>query len=336
MFQEVFVFSWRAPQSGGFTWAKCRSRYLMLPETDGLVPLEGTTYLTYRPLDIGIALHRELAASGPTPEGWLVFANKYGMLGRSSNSWEVLPAPGISTSPPFPVETQHDWQVVVLWLREAVRIWDMVQEDDTGGLAEVIRWEKDGVARYRPPPSVLEEFDKEDMDWPEHPNIKGYDIIGSAPGAADLRRHIPRGDLIRPATLFVHQLIHAHLWMEVGPRLVWDGKRNRTVRQDTPRSLLGAICLSFAQEVMSLRKPGKCRVCGRWFELSPVPGRSYRQTRSDRATCSTACRSKAYRERQESARQMFASRKSVKEIAKTLDCLPATVKGWVKNVRQEE
>ena len=93
--------------------------------------------------------------------------------------------------------------------------------------------------------------------------------------------------------------------------------------------------MTFAQEVMSLRKPRQCRVCGTWFELSPVPGRSLRQTRSDRETCSTACRSKAYRERQELARQLFAEGKSVKEIAKTLDCKPGAVKGWVKNVRRE-
>jgi hypothetical protein len=304
---------------------------LLLPEDDGLVPLEGTTFRTYRPLDIGIALHRELAASGAAPEGWLAFANKYGNLGCSSIRWEVLPAPGISASPPRLVETKEDWKIVVVWLREALRVWDMARDADEDGLAEVIRWKKGGVARYRPPRSVLKELGE--RDWPGKPQVKGYDIIGSAPGAADLRRRIPRGDLIRPATLFVHQLIHGHLWGEVGPQLVWDGKRNRTVRQDTPRSLLGAIYLGFAQEVMSLRKPAKCRVCGRWFELSPVPGRSYRQTRSDRATCSTACRCKAYRERQESARQMFASGKSVKEIAKALDCSPVAVKGWVQNVR---
>jgi hypothetical protein len=277
-----------------------------------------------------------LARSGADPDGWQAFANKYGYLGLRS-VWgpiQALPTPGVSTAPDHPIELQSDWRTIVVWLREAIRVWDMSQDEDEDGLAEVIQWEGEGVVHYRPPRVLLKELELD--SWTEAPTAKGRDIIGFAPGAADLRRRIPQGDLIRPAVLFVHQLIHGYLWTEVGPRLVWDGKRNRTVRQDRPRSLLGAIYLGFAQELLHLRKPGNCRVCGRWFELSPVAGRSYRQTRADRTTCSTACRSKAYRERQEEARRLFAAGKTVREVAKTLDCQIDAVKRWVKGVQRAE
>jgi hypothetical protein len=285
------------------------------------VPLDGTTWASYAPLSAGVALHRQLAESGVDPDGWLAFANRYGRL-------------GLKSVPDCAIEFQSDWRTTVVWLREAIRVWDLSQVKDEVGLAEVIRWEGEGVVHYRPSRVLLKEIELD--TWKETPDTKGQDIIGNAPGAADLRRRIRQGDLIRPAILFVHQLIHGPLWAEVGPQLVWDGKRNRTVRQDRPRSLLGAVYLGFAQEVLHLRKPGNCRVCGRWFELSPVPGRSHRQTRADRTTCSTACRSKAYRERQEEARRLFGAGKTVKEIAKQLDCQTRSVKGWVKGVQQGE
>ena len=56
-------------------------------------------------------------------------------------------------------------------------------------------------------------------------------------------------------------------------------------------------------------------------------------SRTDKQFCSNACRSKAYRDRQEQARQMFAAGKTVREIAKALDAKPEAVKGWVKGLQ---
>jgi hypothetical protein len=236
------------------------------------------------------------------------------------------------------VGQRHALHEVADQVRHAAGLADLVDGHDGRvpqlGLAEIIRWQSEGAVRYRPPRKVLDEFGTD--SWPEGPHIKGYDILGTAPGADGLRRHIRRGDLVRPAVIFVHYLIHENLWHEVGPVLVWDYKRNRTVRQDMPRSLLGAIYLSFAQEVMFQRKPRQCPVCGMWFELSPVAGRSLRRTRSDRETCSSACRSRAYRLRQASARQMFTDGQSVKAIAKALGSTPDVVKGWISKVRRGE
>jgi hypothetical protein len=342
MFQGGSEFVWEVPRTGGYAWAKCRFSDEVVD--DALVPLDGTTFDRYAPLASGIALHRELAKTELTKEGVLAFSNRFGNLGRGADDHaEVLPAPGIAARLLAPVERFAAWRRIRVWLREAVRVWDMVQDGNDDGLAEVIKWQSEGVVHYRPPRQVLAELGTD--SWPEGPyllpqarggRLKGYDLLATATGANGLGRHIRRGDLVRPAVIFVHSLINDELWFHVGPVLVWDYKRNRTIRQDMPRSLLGAIYLSFAQEVMFQRKPRQCTVCGTWFELSPVAGRSLRRTRSDRETCSSACRSKAYRLRQESARQSFLDGQSVKAIAKALGCKPAVVKGWVKNVRRGE
>jgi hypothetical protein len=275
----------------------------------------------------------------------LRFANRYGRLGNrvgdgiTTSVVRVDAAPGVSAQSHANVELFDAWHRTIVWVREAVRLWDLVEDADADSLEKVIRWEGPGLVNYYPPPEVARELKGGDHGWRDAPekerrHYKGQDLLGRASQpAAILRASIKQGDVLRPAVLFVHQLIEEHLPRNVGPRLIWDCERKRSLLQECPFNLLGVIALQFAEEVYSRRRPRRCPVCARWFDLGTVAGRSRRQTRSDRETCSSGCRTRAYRQRQASARKMFAEGKSVREIAKSLGCKPGAVKGWVMDTK---
>jgi hypothetical protein len=329
---SVYEFQWPVPTSGdGYAWVECR--------TDrgdtvlGLGPRADAEFTTYRPLQRGMALHRELAATEPTAEGVAAFANRYGPLGLGPGDTVRLKS-GLKNTWGGAIrgELLQGWQREIIWIREAVRLWDMVQEGDADGLKQVIEWEGSGRVHYYPPPEVEEALGGE--RWREIPdesrrNYKGQDILGNAPNGDQLRQHVRQGDVVVPALVFVQNRINAEIWRNVGPALLWDAARKRTVSQEVPRNLLAAAYLQFAQEMLFLREPQRCQVCGRWFDLTPGAGASSRLRRSDRETCSTACRSKAYRQRQERARQLHAEGKTAREIARELGSDVKTVKGWV-------
>jgi hypothetical protein len=315
MFDAAFTLAWTVPVDGdGFVWAPYPpAGSSQVASGQALVAREGAEFKTYFPLNAGIALHRELAQTAPTPEGVLGFANHYGRLGAGQE------------------EALGEWLLHIVWLSEAVRVWDLIQEGDLEDLGKVIRWQG-GLVHYIPPPDVDKALGGPCWDQvteAERKYHKGYDLLGRAPGGAALKEQVQPGDVVRPALLFVHGLINEVLFVQVGPQLFWDSRRSRTVLQEIPRSLLGVIYLQFAQEIRSGRKPRVCQVCGRWFELAPPPGKVRRAPRSDRETCSTSCRSKAYRERQDKARQLHARGKPFKDIAKELDSKVTTVKRWI-------
>src|SRR5262249_49972081 len=174
-------------------------------------------------------------------------------------------------------------------------------------------------------------------DSPEGERFRfiGQDILRDLPAdGSGIRGGIKPGDVLRPAMVFVNTLVNGHLGRNAGPQLIYDPAAKRSVVQECPYNLLGVIALQFAEEIHSRRRPRRCPVCGQWFDLGQVPQRSQRLTRSERETCSSGCRTRAYRQRQAIARQLFAEGKSVREIARSLDCKPEAVKGWVKGIKR--
>jgi DNA-binding NarL/FixJ family response regulator len=73
------------------------------------------------------------------------------------------------------------------------------------------------------------------------------------------------------------------------------------------------------------RRYQQCPVCRRWFELTPGVHRA------DKLTCSQACRTRAYRHRQEKAVQLHAEGRTVRQIAKEIGSDVKTVRGWIQN-----
>jgi hypothetical protein len=328
MFSPIWSFAWQRPARGeGFAAVPCREE--SAPESReflALVPRSDAVFSTYEPLRLPVALYRELAETEPTEAGIVGFANCRGWLGLPSFGPRVVPtrpAPGVRVGVPVWGEDLFAWRVRIAWLSEAVRLWDLVLACDEDALGEVIRWQGER-ADYHFSSHVNGLLGRDQagqvQEYPDL-NYKGYDLLRHMRGAAQ------PGHLVRPATQFVLNLVNEELPRNNGPRLYWDDRNGKVVHRDTPNNLLGAVWLQFSEAIHSGKQSRRCRECGKWFE---VKGNAYRRGgRSDKLLCSTSCRSRAYRQRQERARQLAREGKKPAEISRELGCEVKIVKGWL-------
>jgi hypothetical protein len=67
----------------------------------------------------------------------------------------------------------------------------------------------------------------------------------------------------------------------------------------------------------------RCEACKKWFEVSA-------ENRIDAKFCQQSCRFRAYRQRQQRARELAAQGMPPHEIAALVDSDVKTVKGWLK------
>src|SRR6266542_2500364 len=104
------------------------------------------------------------------------------------------------------------------------------------------------------------------------------------------------------------------------PRLYWDEEEGPPVTRIVPSSLLGALWLQFHQAISSRKDYRQCEVCKSWFEISP------KVNRASKLYCGDACRSQAYRDRQQRAQQLHDEGWSFKDIASELGSDVGTVK----------
>jgi hypothetical protein len=328
VFTNDYTLAWDVPRSfPGYAWVPCvvsdhDQQVGKSPEktTLALVPRDDAAFRTWYPLEESVALYRELADIDPTPEGILAFARRYGLLGPGAEIVADVPAAeGVRARARAEVDYLWGWRKNIALLYQTVSLWDMIQAGDAAGLSAVIEWHEGGI-RCKFPPRAVE-------------------ILGGRPGVPlyfkeDLAkceprlRRLPHGEVFGPATVAVLVNINEQIYLHNGPRLFWDPRRNTVVRQDLPASLHAAIWLQFAEAVAANKKSRRCRECGRWFDVAPGTARA------DKVVCSTACRSKGYRERQEQARRLHAAGKNFKEIARELGSDVPTVRGWVKGKKQ--
>jgi hypothetical protein len=282
-------------------------------------------------------LFQSFAQTDPTEQGILTFATSYGGLGDSA--WvDVYPAVPrdelIAAGVPFVerggrlccrAEPLAEWRHQIFQMRCVVELWELARQDDRRGLAQHIEWRlrDDGVyeARYR---SAAALTDDEEADR-----------LGVSPVIDAFAAHTPQqphrpGDVLSPALGQIRRLLNANLARAVVPEVRWRDTSPALELTFAPHGLLGVLWLQFAQAVEHVKEFRVCRGCGQTFEV----WRS--AARSDKVFCSHVCRSRAHRERQERARQLFAEGKSVEEIARALDAKPSAVKGWLKIARQEE
>jgi hypothetical protein len=322
MAREPMIFAWYAPASpDAFFWFDYE--YNLKPHRPQLILAagEGATFERYSPLSAETALYRELATTPPTLEGILQFVQRYGRLGGGMVEEEYLDG---SPRHPLQFERFENYWSRIVNLAEAVRIWDLVRQGDKKELSKSIKWEEDGRVYYLSP-----------LDLPEKLGIQ--EILGE-PWLAQLLclqpqniltneimspRGVPKGDVITPARIWVMAHVNRVLVKEVAPRLVWDGCKKRVAFQELPSSLLGAIYLQFAQAIHGVTSPQRCLVCSKWFDHAR--GKS----RSDRLTCSHVCRTKAYRQRQQEARRLYAEGIKINAIAQKLGSTSERVRSWV-------
>ncbi len=134
---------------------------------------------------------------------------------------------------------------------------------------------------------------------------------------------VQQGD--REAVPLLAERVNERLTGTVSLNLLYDRTAGRPALDILPRDLATAMVLQLAAAVALNKEYRPCRVCGRYFELSPG------LNRADRSTCSALCRKRSYRQRMARARKRHAQGKSLREIARELDTNVVTVKKWVLN-----
>src|SRR5262249_42108217 len=127
---------------------------------------------------------------------------------------------------------------------------------------------------------------------------------------------------------FVLRIVNDHLSRATQPALLWDQKHRKVIQRNYPRSLFGAVHLQFSAAILSGRETQVCPVCGRYFEVTALA------SRNDRLTCSNRCRVRAYRDRQQKARDLHAKNWSLQRIAKELGSEISTIKKWLAQSKE--
>lgn len=223
----------------------------------------------YDPLLAHTGLFKTFAATDPTPESIVAFANKYGWLGvgTSFDAGEPL----------------HVWTNQILVLRSLVELWEMAEKEDTKALRQRVIWHGKDAVEYKYASSPQRKKGVAFIDvgaWIASREIK-----------PDVFERLKAGDVVGPAYYYLQREINQALKDKVSPAMLWD--KGRLGLYEVPVSLLGAIWLQFAQAIDTRPEYRKCPECRTWFAVS------LDANRKSRRYCSDACRAKAYRIRKQ-------------------------------------
>jgi hypothetical protein len=275
------------------------------------------------------ALFRIFAGVKPDKEGILAFANRYGNLGGGV---ECQPAKRDVATEEAPLHgtLMSVWRNQISAVRRLVGLWDLLRAQDRGRLAQHFRWSKEGAAG----PAVY---------FVSHPRGgEGEDLslgVYKTRGLVASREHRPEmlaafevGDPVLPGWLYLQEDLDLHLFHttdEIGTTMAWDTERQRPTMQLVAPTLLSAVWVQLADAVSNDRTFSRCRMCGKWFEVAPDVARSHRRF------CSNACKTRAHRNKQDRARQLYTTeKKTFEEIADELDSDAATVRRWITGIRE--
>jgi hypothetical protein len=249
----------------------------------------------YRPLEeSGLFLH--FVEIDATPEGILAFANDYGLLGGSVTK-KVRSALG-SDRRTASGERLKDWTAEIDNMRQLIGLWRAAAVGDV----ELIK-------QYLPKTigtGCLDPQTFEDLMLRQSMRAFTPGSLNQLKEAADLTLKTALERKMRGRLSLVFS----------------SATRDGLIPQ--PDSLLGALWLQFGAAVAQAKQFRQCETCGKWFEVSP------QVARTNRVFCSTACRSRAYRNRKDKAREMNTQGVAIEQIAESLQSEVAVVRGWIE------
>lgn len=323
-------FYWKVPEVG-FEWfatkgfpskqmdAGVEGVYLV----DRMKPGVPNTVRNY-PAVKETGLFRRFAATEPTKDGVLAFANAYGFLGGEVTIPVQIPVENEPNNYFLGSgETLEGWGAEILAMRHMVEVWEAARAGDSETLAEFIRWKGKAAkgedawphteVAYRGPRSRFER------------HAATFPIASETANPETLARFQP-GDVVLPAWYALQRFVNKKL-AEHGavPKMLWHihPRKSELEMHFVPQSLIGAMWLQFAHGITGNKEYRQCEQCGRWFEVAA-------EVRQDGKFCQGACRSRAYRARQSEARKLRAAGMAFGEIAKRLNSDAKTVRGWVQ------
>lgn len=304
----TLYFRWQVAL-GGYCWLDLdapsgKLRVMATGLADGLWTTE------YRPLEDPdtSGLFRIFAEAEDSEAGFLAFANKYGSLLERGDPGEtsmftVQGWPGHEPGAGWG-ERLETWATEVHDMRRCVQLWDALRNQNLPMLRDSmeVHCERAGGAWVVP------------RDGGQHVYLP-EEVATQAPGV----------DLVKAAYIYIAALSNERLGEHTAPRLLYSPKKQRPLVFLMPRNLLGALWLQFAKAVEGNKVYHRCQGpgCGQWYEVDPD------KNRTSKLFCSTACRSKAYRERKADAVRRYGEGQSLEEIATALGSDVETVRGWV-------
>src|SRR5262245_39836932 len=149
-------------------------------------------------------------------------------------------------------------------------------------------------------------------DVPRLGTLRERKVIGWQKVQRNQSPQIDINDVFTWAHLYFCELMDQHLPKRVTPCLVQDSDSDRPQLRIIPDRLIDATWMQAAEAISGNRVFRSCRGCGKWLEIARGT------VRTTRLFCSSVCRNRFYRDRQEQARQMAAVGKSVAAIAEEL------------------
>ena len=338
MADDRLQFGWKVAP-GGYRWVPAvdvkrpealvleganRSQLALVPVEDG--PIAGAGASPLRP-ESDAALFRNFAELRPDEGSILAFAGRHGSLCR----FEFFPATRTESVGGSPMcgTLLINWQDNISAMQRLVGLWDLLREPDRERLAAHILWQETATE------GLSVHFDSHPDGGSAGGPALGFQrtraVIASRDSEPELLAEFEAGDPVAPAWAYLQQDLDLHLH-HVADGLAavaaWDPKRGRPALRFEAPTLVSLLWVQMADAVANDRTFGRCRECGRWFAVAPGAARGHRRT------CSNACRSRSFRERQERARQMYTAQKSFEEIAKELDSDVATVRKWITGITE--
>ena len=270
----------------------------------------------YNPLRHEKSLFIKFANTRPEPEEILIFANQYGLLGKSVGIVSDTSLPGSimvgqegSTKQPLGRgELLGTWQAEIAQMNSVFEVWELVNAEDTDKLKNFFHWDDQNSVSYS--------------------KDGGCGIIASKEVHPERLERMQLGDLIVPAKYYIQGQINEYLVKAVHPQLLWNINKTPTELElfHVPTGLIGALWLQFAQAIHGDKSFHYCDQCGAVFELDPRM-----KGRAGRKFCSNSCRTKALRVRQAEAIRL-SQKEGMKpaEIAERLESDLPTVRRWIK------
>lgn len=197
----------------------------------------------------------------------------------------------------------YDWENEITLMSRAIALWKAIDGRDARALRSLIEFEWD---------------EDEDQIYCKFTGLELVSVLVTDPPAAEGPRYVAGAKALL-ARVLSNQLYEGGTHLEVVED-VKTGFRPRIV----PGTLISALWMQFAMAVCENKQFRRCDTCGKPFEVSPEVART------NRRTCSDACKSRAYRQRKATAVKLSAAGKTVRQIAKELDSDIETIEGWLQ------
>jgi hypothetical protein len=231
-----------------------------------------------RPFEKNEVVSLNILETDSTPNGWLDFTNRYGMLGHRPllNRWHMS---GKDTQL-FICEVEHEgeWHHLRNVLFRIYYYYDAKKSRDSSFLSKFIKWESDNVVREDRGIKIL---GKKIL-----PSIA---MKGKYAHNSHYFEHMKRPDVLTPAAFALRDDVNSYLEKSLSLEVSFDPKTfefTSSLRYDS----LGAALVAEAIEFMAGHfEAQQCKVCGSWFRVGTE------RMRKDRIFCSAACKMRDYR-----------------------------------------